>query len=430
MLSFLCRSQRINSEIDKFTSLRGAVRANTKAESSDRLRLLIDHTGLQSAGLCLARQARDEIDVRGLLQLATLLIFADELVLNGFAADRVAIKSEVTLKILRDLGLDHEALEIQRPDEDCFVAACDRAAWECADAVKFAFWPQRSSEVGLSPPALGTNADKGFRHLLKNLRKRPSPEFLARVKETLSSGDYVRAVDHMIVANEDLRCAVLSTVDEHGWSDEVLYQLRAFLRSQLYQELAHDAKAKYTPAVARAKLNRSHYHQVDSLGDKVDVVVSKLREVPLKVPSVHTALIKLSKSEPRALIEEALALRMRATPIRKELSAITKHPNQDTPKGRAQSERKIKEIVVDLEHSLKESGSDRRQNALSLICALIGFRPGHVPKVVQWVEQRWRANRVSVLTDLSIVASDPIDVYEDYAKLKRACGLSKYGGVS
>ncbi len=53
------------------------------------MNLFLDNTGVQSYGLALHYRATGESDVKELLQLAELLVFAQRLVVGGYEIDRV-----------------------------------------------------------------------------------------------------------------------------------------------------------------------------------------------------------------------------------------------------------------------------------------------------------------------------------------------------
>lgn len=59
------------------------------------MKLWIDNTGLQSAGQCLDGKASrmHDYDIRGLLQLSTLFIYANRISLNGFEDPKLAAQS-------------------------------------------------------------------------------------------------------------------------------------------------------------------------------------------------------------------------------------------------------------------------------------------------------------------------------------------------
>src|SRR4051794_14426001 len=94
------------------------------------MQLWLDNTGLQSAGLCLAHEARPDhdYDVRGLLQFATLSIFANKITLNGFESDIVAEKTESFVHRLERIGLTKDILSVTDTRETEYGLACTTAA--------------------------------------------------------------------------------------------------------------------------------------------------------------------------------------------------------------------------------------------------------------------------------------------------------------
>jgi len=387
------------------------------------MNLLIDHAGLQSGGLCLQRNARDESDLLGFLQFATLLIFADDITLNGFAAKRVLDESNGILDKLRDLDLTDGVIKITTRNQDAFATVCADAAESCAEAVEFGFRPLSSVQSGLLPTALGKSADDGFRRLLQRLDNRPSADYLEEVKKHAFLGDYIGAVDYMIATCDVLREQVLTTARENEWRGDALIQLRAFLRTQVYLALARADGANYTPATSRAALYRKQYYFIAEFLEKMKGVVDDYREYPLPIPSVYAYLIKKSKAEPNAIIKEALDVRERSTRIRNQLSSITRDFDLFTSEGRARADLSLADLMGDLHRTLGKTREQKGQRALSLVGDAVTINPGNVSKIVDMISTSLRSRRVALLTDLSIIAIDPKGVDEDWMKFKKACGL-------
>ena len=66
--------------------------------------------------------------VEGLLQLATFLIYANRMSINGFEHKFVRERTEEAAETLYDLNLEKDAFLIQRVDRNAYDAACESAA--------------------------------------------------------------------------------------------------------------------------------------------------------------------------------------------------------------------------------------------------------------------------------------------------------------
>src|SRR5437879_3650804 len=120
------------------------------------MQIWIDNTGLQSAGLCLEGKARPahDYDIRGLLQLATLVIYGNRISLNGFEDDVIATRTQETVEQLRALGIAEGILSINSLTESEYALACMTTAESIALELNDGFNAEEFSLIGVEPPDL------------------------------------------------------------------------------------------------------------------------------------------------------------------------------------------------------------------------------------------------------------------------------------
>jgi hypothetical protein len=149
------------------------------------MRLWIDNTGLQSAALCLEGRARpSDRDVRGLLQLATLLIFGNKVALNGFEDDVVAERTEEIVHGLGTIGISEDILSISPVREIEYALACSTAADSIAPSLRDRYSPDDSDLIGAQPPDLPRGVHE---RQVKYVKLAYEPEGSARLQELEAS---------------------------------------------------------------------------------------------------------------------------------------------------------------------------------------------------------------------------------------------------
>jgi hypothetical protein len=120
------------------------------------MQLWIDNTGLQSAGLCLDGRASlaHDYDVRGLLQLATLVIYGNKVSLNGFEDNIIAKRSHEIVEHLQTIGITEDILSINPVTEAEYALACKTAADSIAPELCDGFNHDEFKLIGGEPPDL------------------------------------------------------------------------------------------------------------------------------------------------------------------------------------------------------------------------------------------------------------------------------------
>src|SRR5688500_16455009 len=119
-----------------------------------QMRLMIDNTGLQSTGLAIEGRGRGVADVEELLQLSTLIVFAEQVATGGYEIDRVTSKTKEVKARLTNFGLQQDVIYLSYITRKHFASVCETAANECSEDIACAFQPTSEAEGRLYPAAL------------------------------------------------------------------------------------------------------------------------------------------------------------------------------------------------------------------------------------------------------------------------------------
>ena len=388
------------------------------------MELWIDNTGLQSAALCLEGRASPmhEYDARGLLQLATQIIYGEKISLNGFEDEKIANRSKEVVERLQSLYSNEKIININPIGVDEYALACKTAADMVAPDLRYSFNPDEYKLLGGEPPDL----PRGFKERLVSFVKLAiepvNSEKLDKVLEESLKDKAVGAIEFMLASSPSLREAIAKMVKEHKyWNDRHSYQLNIFLRYHLNDSLAEQSFAKYSPAVARAELiNRRSQFILDALSKEMDEVVSDLRRGPLGIPSTFAALLQRSKGEPEAILKVALEFREYSKPLRNALENLSNEHWGDTDDSREEIQKEIWEMGHQLRRNFKER-STKLGDAIEFRFVLgipTVFISGK--ELVRWVRERYKKRRIAVLTELvkaSAFSEFNTDLYKKFRKL-------------
>jgi len=390
------------------------------------VRLWIDNTGLQGAGQCLAGRAHPghEYDIRGLLQLATLLIFANEIKLNGFEDDTVAARSREIVDQLRALDTADNAVSIEPVTKAQYALACKIAADSLAQDLPESFNPDEHMILGGEPSHLPRGIRARQVQFMTLARERAGSAALRQTEENALRDRGIGAVEYMLAVSGGLRESILNLQSRHpDWEDRHSYQLNVFLRYHLNEALGEQTYSSYAPAVARAELvRRRNQYILQALDRLVDEAVEELRGKPLGVPSTLAAILHRSRGEPDGVIRIANEFRPKSRPLRDRLELLANRYTDDTPEFRYQIHKEIQELGDQLRRDLglDEASSWRDAIELSIVlgCPVLRISGG---KLLKWLRQRQQQRRTAVLTELATASafSDSSEIF--YARLRQKC---------
>jgi hypothetical protein len=276
----------------------------------------IDNTGLHGAGRCLAGEARLSQDVRGLLQLATLLVFSETFRFGDYEIPAVTAASSRHTRALIKLGLSETAIAAHHLSQEQYESACRAAASLAADE-----WSQhftRSMHEGFTA---SFDVPTGVKTAQNWLPKAVETGWKTLDREAVRDRRAAGAVEYMLVVNTELRAALSATVTP-SWGLREGYLFESFVRAILNDQLAREADSVYVPAAARAEQLARESELVTSeiARDLCDLTAQWRPEFP-SLPRLSLALLRRSRGEPHAIILEALALREKARWVRTLLAA-------------------------------------------------------------------------------------------------------------
>ena len=371
------------------------------------MQLWIDNTGLQSAGLCLDGRASlaHDYDIRGLLQLATLVIYGNKVSLNGFEDDIVANRSHEIVEQLRTFGITKDILSINPVTEAEYALACKTAADSIATDLCDGFNFDESKLLGVEPPDLprGLQERQVKYSYVALASEREGSAKLQEVEANALTDKAAGAVEYMLAASPALRAAVARLLAMYpNWGDRNSYALNVLLRYHLNDALGEQSFSNYAPAIARAELvSRRNQFVIEALGNTIDSAVFDLRGEPLGVPSTLAALLQRAKGEPRAILKVAMEFRERSKPLRDMLEALTlKYPG-DTPESRFEIQKQINELGRQLRRDVGLEKATELRDAVE-IQLILGIPVPSVSgkKIAKWVQEQVQSSRTAILTEL------------------------------
>jgi hypothetical protein len=369
------------------------------------MHLWIDNTGLHGAGRSLIGEAKTAYDLKGLLQLSTLLVFADRVQLGNFEPSEIASTSERFLSIIRKSGMEDNALGIRNTSKESYAAACTAAAQFAAEELLDRFAPDQQliNSVPQRNIPRGAQFDPARTERLARIEVSAD---LQRMRESALDRLAAGAIDFMLLSSPPLRRAVSALMDEHAdWSAGHTFQVESMLRAYLNEQLAAQTRANYAPAAHRADvIARENRWIIDQISDALDPIVNERRREPLGIPSIIEALIRKSKGEPSAVITEALEMRRKSESLRAALLALQRASEADGPRG----EHQIRKEVADLARGVQFDLALKSFWDAVIWEVPLGGRPkakGSAKDIADWVRLRMQRRQRVVLTDVVLSAA-------------------------
>lgn len=368
--------------------------------------LFVDNTGLHSAGRCLAGESIGAIDVRGLLQIGTEIIFSD-IVVSGYEYKSVRDESEHVLELIKKLGVEASCIRTVMFSSHNYAKACNEAAQKFSKdfdtCFPFAGFSNKNLIRAAWPkvPVAVDNFKELSQRLIDGTCTKDERDAAADI---LAAGRAVASVCYMLSTCDDLLAKIRDFRKRERWTNALTDQLIIGLRYYANEELALAGENRhiYTPAVARAEIVRKG---IRLLSQRLSHVIDRVSEelsapFPIPVPSVAGALVYLSKGDPRAVISEAARLRDIATDLRAYLREkfATLDPTSQDYGHEVNVE--IRELAQNLKQEVGLSKAPNLINAID-IHLLPPFISLRVSSIKEWIKFRKARKHVVVLTELS-----------------------------
>jgi hypothetical protein len=385
--------------------------------------LWIDNTGFQSAGLALEGRARGAVDVEGLLNLCVLLVFGDKILVNSFEPPSVAKRTTEVRDRLVYSGVPSTALEVVPCTPEEYWTACDTAARDCAEQLRWSFDSSEGNALGTQPDMSREELDAQFRFLDLASGKSllPSVETIQQEGETRKAAV---AIHYMLARAPELREVVKGLVSNWDqWRDLArINRLDTHIRFYLNTALAKRAGSLYTPAIARARTIRQRRRLLlEHLVSELDASLAPLTGGTLGFPAVVGTLLSRSKGDPAGLVEVALALRVDAEPLRKWLAELSARGGVDNPDAFIDSIREIRQLVAD---TLVQLGLGPAANGIDVSITwgmpTVNVSSGDIRSRLRRFRHR---SQIAILTEVAKQALFENITAIYFERLKAQCGL-------
>lgn len=382
----------------------------------------IDNTGLHAVGNCIFGEASTDFDVQGLLQLATIIVFSDQIVLNGFEDKGIRAKSKQVRSEILSFGLRPEALQIQDVPETKYAEACCKTAKYLASELPYSFSSNEDELLGLEPTSLPRGAMERMVGFVRLATDGCSAEKIEEVKSSaLQISAAVGAIDYMMVSSENLRNSIAALLNvSKSWNDRDSYHLSARMRFHLNQTLARSYNSFYVPAVGRAQLiDRQAEHVIVLLEKYMNEFVDEIRPSPLGLPCVSSYLLSRAAGDPKAIIDIALELRAKATDLRRILDDLDREG-----RTRISYRKELADLIWQLRCSLGLEQGPTFIGAMD-VQFVLGLPPVSLSlsgrKLLEWARYRRAKADVAVITDIVKDAAIFNAGNVEYVRLKSAC---------
>lgn len=192
------------------------------------MNLWLDNTGIQSAALCLEGRAGSKLDydIRGLLQLATYLVYGSNLKLNGFEDETVAQKTLETVQRLREFDVGPNVLSVCPIEEQEYALACRTAAESASSHLCDSFCADEEVVYGGHPPELPRGLKKQQIEFVALAEEPDESQKLIDAMRSALSAKAAGAVTFMVASNRPLRNEVAKLVASiPNWQERHSYQI-------------------------------------------------------------------------------------------------------------------------------------------------------------------------------------------------------------
>ncbi len=389
----------------------------------------LDNTGFHAVGRCLSRKGVGEIDVRGLLQFATELVFSERLVISGFEIPSIKECSEALRSILvDDMGLEPEAINIAPYEAPEYGKACEEAGKTLFTDLRYL-----SREL-LSPPQVPPEALKPYlppenqtlAEMIYNLvTKQWDQSKLQEIARDSLKPNGAGSVPYTLLKCPGMLEQVRTMAGDRNWSPKTCDNLIAAVRCHINAELAKEKNCAYSPAVARAELLRkANRTMVECLAMiTVDAARSLLPRMQ-ELPHIGDALIKNAKGDPKGVISEAITFRSRAAELRAYLAKRLRAYQHGTDDWCDAVSREGTRLARALQVELNPDEGPRLRDAiqLQLLPPFFSIDPGSLDK---WAEHRRVRRHVIVLAGMAKAIAFGSNKPHAFKKLVDECCSAK-----
>jgi hypothetical protein len=380
----------------------------------------IDNTGLHGAGRCLLQEARTGFDVRDLLQISTMIVFADQIQIGGLESDVVADASTEYVAEFVNLGLAPGVMARSEIGSQDLEVACTNAA----DSADFELRNQSAAKVFISE-----TLPRGARSAKDRISLLVSDAGASAIAEPLLDGATSRGasgMELMLARSSRLRKTIRAIMGKAAvWTDTDSFQLEAFLRTALYRELAYLTSSIYLPAVSRAEfIAKKNVAILAELDKQMRLSRDEIMPQRLDIPCLSQALIARSRGDPRAVVSEAIKLRSRTSTLRSLLSRFANALENESSESQIEVRRDILRLGQQLRRTVGLEDCPRLIDAFDLQIVLgLPVISMSSAKVREWLEYETSRKRLVALTEVTHEAATKTITPDALVGLARSSGL-------
>lgn len=374
----------------------------------------------------MSRSARGLYDAKGLLNVATLLVFGSKIRLTSFEPQELVEISSTFVDALASLTGDDPTVEFHKTSRHEYAVACRKAAEFSASELPFRFRRNARELLGLpsaSLPAGATFQPDRVRKIVETYDGSQLDDLSCSALEAKGDG----AIEYMLASSNSLRAEVRRIIAEaKDWNEQDNWQIESFLRHGLNEALAHSNGAIYAPAISRAELIHSEVEFVmKRLEGELQSVARELNAELDEVPSIHALLLDRSKGDPKGILTEALELRGQARSLRHLLGRYVEALSDGRSSTRFDIAQSIREIGRELRYTLKVERAPTFLSAID-VSFVLGLPAVELSgsKLVEWLHHRLASRKLAVLTEAAKTVAFNQAYREQFAKLLEGSGYS------
>ncbi len=378
------------------------------------MKLWLDNTGFHAIGRCLERMAKGEPDVSEYLQFASRLVITESFAVYAHETPAILERASSMQALLAPNGFKNQDLLFESFSKQEIRAAALKAANRLGADLDFAFPPNDDYHVSgarAAFPDLSKTDSRTFDEI-KDLLLRQISDSERQQSYTLAFESYaVPAQAIMLLASDRLWTSARRLARARDWTDNDTSRLLVHMRYYLNEELANERSSKYAPAVSRARMVAKGQECLLAelnriIADAANAIrhVAAMQPLELDLPPIAAVLANLGKGEPEGILQEALKMRAKATPLRKSFQPEKMLARFSDGEQRFQ----IQQDIVDLNRRLRE---ELRLESVPSWRSFLDFRPigdSPIPKanrILDFAEQKIKAARVSVLSEFAKAAA-------------------------
>jgi hypothetical protein len=363
---------------------------------------LIDNTGLHSSFKGLKKLNNSDMDIKGLLQFCSQVIFSNKIFVDD-AKEKTSV-SDKTVEVLnyfKSIGVSNEIISISTLDRTEYIKLYKETSDEIADKLKFMFKPVKDQLKGLYPDGLSKNYLERCTKFILLANDKTSRQELEEVRGEYFTNNHGELTDFLVTISTKLRFEVNQMISRYPHMTLAEQnQLNVLIRFYINQSVAIKIKSIYCPSVARAELVRNgENYIIKKINNILDDTYKEIKNKFPEIPSISKYLITKSNGYTGELIELSLKLREKSKPLRDYLSKISENHYELTPDDKFEIDHKIKILYKELLKDYDRTTKLNNAVELSISSPYLFEIKGNAIK--EWYISKKHKKKISLLTEIS-----------------------------